>query len=356
MQDGPQPDPTTPGEPGPDEILRQARGDLVRANDEIERQRRFYETLIGNTPDLIYAWSLDYKFRFANQALLNMWGRTLADSVGKRLIEVGYEPWHAEMHEREIDHIVATREVVRGEVGFPHATDGWRIYDYILTPVLDAHGEVELVTGITRDITDLKRAEEHLKLLVDELNHRVKNTLATVQSIAAQTFRGAEATPDARAAFEARLIALSDVHTVLTGANWEGANLREVAGRALAPFRDRAGTTDRVEIRGGDIQLRPQAALALAMAFHELAANAAEHGALSGDEGRVTLDWSHVGDRLHIAWRETGGPAVKAPAERGFGSRLIEQGLARELDGTVVLDYSRNGVTCAIDIPGGGNG
>jgi PAS domain S-box-containing protein len=355
MHDGPGPKPIAHGD-SPEDALRRSQADLARATDKIERQKRFYETLIGNTPDLVYAWSLDYRFLFANTALLAMWGRTAEESVGKRLIEVGYEPWHAEMHEREIDQVAATKQRVRGEVGFPHATLGWRIYDYILSPVIDEDGNVELVTGTTRDITDIKRAEEHLKLLVDELNHRVKNTLATVQSIAAQTFRGDASDPTAREAFESRLIALSDVHTVLTGTNWEGASLSEIAGRALAPFRNRAGGSGRIDIAGEDTQVRPQAALALAMAFHELAANALRYGALSRDKGDVALEWARVGDRLHIVWRESDGPEVSRPAHRGFGSRLIEDGLARELDGTVDLDYQPAGVVCTIDIPGGGNG
>ncbi len=255
------------------------------------------------------------------------------------------------MHEREIDQVVATKQPVRGEVGFPHATLGWRIYDYILTPVFDAEGNVEWVSGTTRDITDIKRAEDHLKLLVNELNHRVKNTLATIQSIAAQTFRGDGASAQARAAFEARLIALSEVHTVLTATNWEGANLREIASRALAPFRSSAGQPERFGADGADVRLRPQAALALAMAFHELASNAVKYGALSTERGRVTLGWALDDGRLRIAWSENGGPGVSQPASTGFGTRLIEQGLARELDGEVHLDYRPTGVVCTMDIP-----
>jgi PAS domain S-box-containing protein len=324
---------------------------LGRAAAEAERLTRFYETLVSNTPDLVYAFALDYTFVYANRALLAMWGRSLEDAVGKRLIEVGYEPWHADMHEREIDGIVATGQPVRGEVGFPHATLGWRVYDYILSPVFDAGGAVEWISGITRDITEIKRAEEHLTLLVNELNHRVKNTLATIQSIAAQTFRGDAAAPDARAAFEARLIALSDVHTVLTATNWEGASLREIAGRALAPFRGTGGDPERFAVEGPNVQLRPQVALALAMAFHELASNAVKYGALSTDSGRVTLHWAVDEDRLRLAWRENGGPEVSPPVGTGFGSRLIERGLARELNGEVRLDYPPAGILCTMDIP-----
>lgn len=316
-----------------------------------ERQLRFYQSLIAATPDLVYAFDRDARFIFANQALLEMWGRTLADSLGKSLLEIGYEPWHAAMHEREIAEVIATRGQIRGEVGFPHATLGWRVYDYIFTTVFDAHGDVEAIAGTTRDITEIKRSEEHLKLLVNELNHRVKNTLATVQSLARQTFRGDTAAAPARGAFEERLLALSNAHTVLTRTNWESANLREIAEQAVAPFSAGSRAGKRFELRGVDLALAPQSALALAMALHELASNAVKYGALSNEEGRVELDWRRAGNRLYLSWRETGGPEVQGPSRRGFGSRLLEQGLAGELKGTVRLEYPPEGVACAMDFP-----
>ncbi|MBS7566713.1 PAS domain S-box protein [Mucilaginibacter sp. Bleaf8] len=132
---------------------------LREAKDESEQQKRFYETITSSTPDLIYVFDLNYRFTYANKALLNMWGKTWDTAVGKGLRENGYEEWHAAMHEREIDHIVATRESVRGEVSFPHATLGKRIYDYILNPVTDDDGKVVAIAGTTRDITDIKNAE-----------------------------------------------------------------------------------------------------------------------------------------------------------------------------------------------------
>lgn len=327
---------------------QQAREDLARVTAISDSQKRFYQSLISSTPDLVYAFDLKYRFLFANRALLEMWGRSFEDSVGRRLTEVGYEPWHAEMHEREIDHVVATGNPIRGEVAFPHATLGRRVYDYIFTPVMNDAGKVEFIAGTTRDITDIKRAEEHLKLLVNELNHRVKNTLATIQSIAAQTFRQEAAEPRARASFQARLMALSEVHSVLTEANWEGAHLREIANRALTPFSGDDSGYDRIRLEGDDVHLRPQTALAIAMALHELASNAVKYGALSSPAGAVTLTWIWENGRLSIIWMETGGPHVHTPGKRGFGSRLIE-GLARELDGVVKLEYQSTGVVCSID-------
>lgn len=149
--------------------MKQSVEALRLANERSERQRRVYETITSGTPDLMYVWDLDYKFTYANTALLNMWGKSYEDAIGKTLLQNGYEPWHAAMHERELDHIIATKESVRGEVAFPHATLGKRIYDYILIPVLNGSGQVEAVAGTTRDITELKLSEEKLEKYAEEL-------------------------------------------------------------------------------------------------------------------------------------------------------------------------------------------
>jgi PAS domain S-box-containing protein len=126
------------------------------------QQRRLYETIISSTPDLVYVFDLNARFIFANEALLQMWGRSLEESIGKSLLEIGYEPWHAEMHERELGEVIATKRPIRGEVAFPHAKLGRRIYDYIFVPVFDDGGEVEAIAGTTRDITEHKQTEQLL--------------------------------------------------------------------------------------------------------------------------------------------------------------------------------------------------
>ena len=142
---------------------------LRMARDELEAQRRLYDAITGSTPDLVYVFDLNYKFVYANQALLNMWGRSWEQSKGLGLLALGYEPWHAERHEREIDEVAATKKPIRGEVSFPHATLGKRIYDYIFAPILNENGEVELIAGTTRDISELKLAEEALKQSEEQL-------------------------------------------------------------------------------------------------------------------------------------------------------------------------------------------
>lgn len=143
--------------------------ELREARERSEQQTRVYETIASGTPDLIYVFDLNYRFTYANQALLSMWGKTWENAIGKSLLENGYEPWHAEMHEREIDQVKATKRPVRGEVSFPHVTLGRRVYDYILTPVINEQGEVEAVSGTTRDITERKQFEESLAQSSEEL-------------------------------------------------------------------------------------------------------------------------------------------------------------------------------------------
>jgi PAS domain S-box-containing protein len=149
---------------------RQIQEVLLASNDLAEQQKRFYETITGSTPDLIYVFGLDYRFTYANQALLTMWGKTWDTAVGKGLRENGYEEWHAQMHEREIDQVRSDKKPVRGVVSFPHAILGSRIYDYILTPVFGEDGEVTAVAGTTRDITEIRNAEEQLQVLNRELH------------------------------------------------------------------------------------------------------------------------------------------------------------------------------------------
>jgi two-component sensor histidine kinase len=178
----------------------------------------------------------------------------------------------------------------------------------------------------------------------------VKNTLATVQSIAMRTLRSAENPKQARIDFEARLLALSRAHDVLTRENWEGADLDVIVRQAIAPYSGRG--EKRFMLSGGSVRLTPRVALALAMALQELATNAVKYGALSRDSGRVDIAWSVEGSQpphLTLRWTENGGPPVTPPQRRGFGSRLIERSLARDLNGSVALEFAPSGLVCRIE-------
>jgi PAS domain S-box-containing protein len=204
------------------------------------------------------------------------------------------------------------------------------------------------------DITERKSADARQRLLANELNHRVKNSLATVQAIAAQSLRGADVSPEARERFMARLIALARANDVLVAETWTGASLASVAAEMANPH----GDDERFTIAGPQVHLAPQTATAMALGLHELATNAAKYGALSTPEGRVSLTWALEGEgqarRLKLIWRETGGPPVGAPGQAGFGSRLIERGLASELQANVRLVYAPSGVVFSLSAPLGG--
>jgi two-component sensor histidine kinase len=196
-------------------------------------------------------------------------------------------------------------------------------------------------------------AEEHRELLLRELDHRVKNILATVQAIARQTFRDGTDPNEATDVFGARLGAIASAHSLLTSNAWQSTNVTEVVATAIRPFRSESGSG--FTVSGPSLVICAKVALALSMALHELCTNSVKYGALSCDSGRVTIRWTIVdpaGDqRLRFEWIETGGPPVVAPARRGFGSRMIERLLAAEIDGTIDLAFPTTGVTCTIDAP-----
>jgi two-component sensor histidine kinase/PAS domain-containing protein len=218
---------------------------------------------------------------------------------------------------------------------------------------ITGQGGTRRMAGVSMDVTERKEAEERQRLLLNELNHRVKNTLATVQSIASQTLRTATSETAFRDAFEARLVALSKTHNLLTDQNWRGASLHDLVISELRPHAGgREGGGARILLESDrDIRLNPKAAVALGMAVHELATNAVKYGALSVPGGRVTFRSRVDGPRLIVDWAESGGPPVTIPQRRGFGSRLLEQGLAGELAGDVRLGYLPAGLICHMELP-----
>ena len=226
-----------------------------------------------------------------------------------------------------------------------------------VSPVKDAEGRIIGASKIAQDITERRHSDDLRTLMVDELNHRVKNTLATVQSIAAQSLKGISDI-ESRETFDARLVSLSRTHDLLARDSWEGASLRELLLQELEPYRAEDGT--RFTVEGPDFALRPKAALALGLAFHELATNAAKYGALSTREGRIRVTWdipnASAPGALRLKWAETGGPPVTNIAHKGFGSVLIERGLALELDAKVELDFDPGGLVCTVEVPLGEKG
>jgi PAS domain S-box-containing protein len=215
-------------------------------------------------------------------------------------------------------------------------------------------GRARRVANIVVDVTERKKSEQQTKLLIDELNHRVKNTLATVQAIVAQGLKFGQPVDRARETIEARLQSLSRSHDLLTRDNWEGADLHEIVAQAFRPFAH--GNDDPpFRMNGPHIRLRPKLALSLGMAFHELATNASKYGALSTESGRINVAWSLAVHEDHVCveleWTEIGGPLVEPRLHRGFGSRLIENGLAHEVGGSASILYRTEGVYCTMRFP-----
>ncbi len=287
------------------------------------------------------------RIEYVNPAFTQMTGYTREEMIGQtpRMLQ---GPLTERSELKRMRSELARHGTFQGEA-VNYRKDGTiYIVEWLITPLRDPDGEVAHWISVQRDVTGRRQAEEHQQLLIHELNHRVKNTLSTVQSIAAQTLRNAASPQQARSAIESRLIALSRAHDVLTRQNWEGAELREIAAQALEPYSSR--NEDRLHLSGPTVRLPPQTALALAMAFQELATNAVKYGALSNAAGEIRLTWSldRADERsvLHLHWQELGGPLVAPPSQRGFGTRLIERSLADDLGGEIRVDFAPTGIVC----------
>jgi PAS domain S-box-containing protein len=224
-----------------------------------------------------------------------------------------------------------------------------------ISPVRDEKGDTYEHFASFIDLTQQKEEQIQSRKLIDELNHRVKNTLTTVQSIVAQALRTESDPAVIRESIESRLFALSRSHDLLSRENWKSAGLHDIVQAALEPFGVANGRSERFKVTGKNIRFPPKAALALGIAFHELATNAVKYGAFSGETGSVRVGWTieqgAAGNRLILRWSEENGPRVTPPSKKGFGSRVIERGLAFELGGTSELDFHEDGVICTIDIP-----
>ncbi|OAS24609.1 sensor histidine kinase [Methylobacterium platani] len=212
-----------------------------------------------------------------------------------------------------------------------------------------SHALTAASSALQRQDEERRAADARQDLLIHELNHRVKNTLATVQSMARQTARSAASLGDFTGSFEARLLAMSQTHNVLTANHWEGAGLRGILSAELEPYA--GGRDDRIRLEGPPVSLTPAVALPLGMAIHELATNAAKYGALSAEAGQVAVEWGVRAGMLRLRWHESGGPRVAPPARTGFGTRLIRASLERELAGEVRLDFAAGGLACLIAVP-----
>jgi len=213
-------------------------------------------------------------------------------------------------------------------------------------------GSPERVVGVNIDITERKRAHQHQCTLLAELDHRVKNILATVSTVAARTRDGSSSIHEFVASLEGRISSMARTHELLSATQWQGISVLELVRRELAPYATRGNT----DISGPEVILRTEAGQALGMVLHELATNAAKYGALSKQNGRVSIAWrqllnGHPGSQLILQWSEVGGPSVMAPQHSGFGMSTIRDLIPYEFGGTVDLAFAPSGVRCRLELP-----
>jgi len=323
--------------------------DRHRAFAAVAESEGRFRLIADSAPALIWMTDASGRVTFANRHYETMFGRPVDEMMGVGWAEI-LLPEDVKPYRRSFGKAMEAR------ADFKHFARARDRHGRILwfrcegTPRFAPDGEFLGYTGCNVDVTEAMVAQEQQRLLINELNHRVKNTLATVQSIAAQTARRAESPEDFREKFETRLVALSQTHNALTRGGWESASLGELLAQEFKPY---AG--EQVRLEGPEVDLPPRTAVTLGMVFHELATNAAKYGALSSPAGVVRVSWQTVlragkAVLLILQWREEHGPPVKTPTRRGFGSRLIEGSVKGELGGVSRMVFDPEGFHCRLEI------
>ncbi|HEX5775687.1 MAG TPA: HWE histidine kinase domain-containing protein [Caulobacteraceae bacterium] len=312
-----------------------------------ESEARF-RAMADTAPAPVWVTTAEGPVEFVNAAF--------AELIGKPREELLGDAWIGLVHPDDLPDVAAKRQAARATLE-PYVFEarflslsGWRIMQANSRPRFDDDGQFAGYVGLAVDVTDIRNAEARQRLLINELNHRVKNTLAAVQSLAHQTVRDGATVQEARRRLTERLLALSAAHNVLTRESWEGAELSEIIEETLRPY-DALGPvlgSSRIRVEGEDVRLAPNAALAFSMALHELATNAAKYGALSAAGGEVIIRYATRGGGVELTWEERGGPPVEKPASVGFGLRLLERGLATELGSSAVVEFRPEGVVCTL--------
>lgn len=322
-------------------------------NARLETERQGLMDLFMQAPGFVTVLTgPDHVFQIHNSAYAQLIGHR---DISGRPVREALPEVRGQGFFEFLDTVYATGEPYEGRASrvqlqrTPDAPLETRFLDFIYQPIRDANGAVAGIFVQGHDVTETVRSAERQKLMIDELNHRVKNTLATIQSIAVQTARSHADPATFAEGFQARLLALSHTHDLLTRSHWEGADLG-----AILKHETEAHGSHRVTLNGPPVALEPAAALSLGMIFHELATNAAKYGALSAPDGRVLVDWAVVDQirpRLKLTWREIDGPRIAPPTRRGFGSRLIERNVRHDLAGEIKLAYANGGFSAEFAIP-----
>jgi len=310
---------------------------------EAARSRAWLAAIVAHSDDAIISKDLDGIITSWNAGAKRLFGYEAEEVIGRPVLILIPEDRVDE--EPEILARIRRGEPIKHYDTIRRRKDGSMVdVSLSVSPIKDAAGVIVGASKIARDITERRERERQQSLLLSEMNHRIRNTLATVQALATQTMRGAPA--EERAAFGARLQALARAHDLLTLERWNRTTVRDVIQRVLQPFEEQH--RDRLTIEGFDeAVLEAGKAMMLAMALHELATNAIKYGALSLPQGHIVITWDRTADRpserIRIHWRETGGPSVTPGQRQGFGTRLIA------LSGGSIA-FEPEGVSCTLEL------
>jgi PAS domain S-box-containing protein len=314
------------------------------ALSESENRLRWLASIVESSDDVIVGKNLDGIITSWNRGAERVFGYTANEAIGQPITIVIPQEQHDEERTiltrirrgERIDHFETVRQRKDGSL---------IVVSLTVSPVKNAEGKIVGASKIARDISEQKRSQEQIATLAQEAEHRSKNLLAKV--LATVNLSKSDTCEGLKQAIEGRIRALANVHSLFVETRWIGAELSTIAAQELAPFSE--GTGPRVQLGGPQVLLKPDAAQAIAVILHELATNAAKYGALSTAEGQMELRWSHAADgELVLRWTETGGPKVLMPARQGFGTRVINEMVAHQLEGDARLDWRAEGLLCEI--------
>lgn len=324
-----------------------------RMQDELQASETRLRELLQALPAAIYTTDAEGRIVFYNRAAVELAGREPVPGDQWCVTWKLFWPDGTPMPHDQCPMAVTLKEnrPVRGGAAIAERPDGSRVpFIPYPTPLRDGEGRLIGAINMLVDISERKDAEARQKVLIDELNHRVKNTLATVQSLAVQTVKHANGLEDFATTFQARLMALGKAHDLLTRRSWMSAPLGDLLDDIVAPY----DSENRLRIEGQPVDLPPRAALSLSMVMNELATNAAKYGALSRSTGSLSVEWeilSGAEPTLDLTWSERGGPQVSAPSCEGFGMRLIRRCIEGDLNGQLDVRFEDSGLQCHIGIP-----
>ncbi|MXP45382.1 sensor histidine kinase [Allopontixanthobacter sediminis] len=305
----------------------------------------FLESVLNASSDCIKVLSLQGKLLFMNNGGLNVME---VDDFNTAQGCDWTSFWAGENHPLALGALEAAKAGQTGKfTGMANTLRGNpRWWDVTVTPIFGQGGaSPSHLLSISRDITEAKEAQTRRELLTEELDHRVRNLLAVVSAIAAQTFAALDRS--SLAAFTARLVALGNAQGLLVQTAWQSASIHDVVDKALKPH----APEERAHCSGPEVPLSAKEALALALAVHELATNATKYGAWSNSCGKVEVRWTVTDRELRFFWNESGGPEVQAPTRTGFGSRILDRNLASEFRGKVEADYCHSGLRFTLIAP-----